>query len=539
MNRSSYIVLRSFLVAGTLASIAGTAVAQVNTVYNFENLAAGTSVTNQYRGVTIGRVFGASVTPCVIATESNSVSPTRVLRTPFAGEEFSPHFMRLNFTQAQRFVQFGMGPSNIFCNAPANRMRVTAYNGAGTLLFSRDYVVNVAGANTLVQVGNPTGPFEISRIDIDGSVPGFCAEQGESIDDLTFLPDTTPPVVNITAPADDACVCGNSSVIVSGSTCEPDGVYLNEQLEYSEFPDGPWTLVQQFNTPFCPPGGTLYSWNTGSLPGGQYYIRVTATNVDGWSTSETRRIVIDKTPPGINLRSPSGDAPTPIYSGQICFDGSVGDQGCANPTWTLQWRPGTSGAWNNVAPAATSTIINDPLGSWNVSSLADGPYQVRVTATDTCGQTTDLTGRNVIVDNTPPVSVITDPMNCQNVGGVVIIRGTAFDANISGWALQVTGGASHGWTTIATGTSNIVNGVLGAFNTTGQPKCAYAVRLIVNDRSITGCGSGVQSREYVTTIDVAQPGQCDDIDFNNDGSVFDPADIDAFLRVYSEGPCEL
>ncbi|MFO0858135.1 MAG: hypothetical protein U0640_12350 [Phycisphaerales bacterium] len=30
---------------------------------------------------------------------------------------------------------------------------------------------------------------------------------------------------------------------------------------------------------------------------------------------------------------------------------------------------------------------------------------------------------------------------------------------------------------------------------------------------------------------------CNDIDFNNDGSVFDPQDIDAFLSVYSEGPC--
>ena len=33
------------------------------------------------------------------------------------------------------------------------------------------------------------------------------------------------------------------------------------------------------------------------------------------------------------------------------------------------------------------------------------------------------------------------------------------------------------------------------------------------------------------------PRLCDDIDFNNDGSVFDPQDIDAFLSVYSEGPC--
>ncbi len=30
---------------------------------------------------------------------------------------------------------------------------------------------------------------------------------------------------------------------------------------------------------------------------------------------------------------------------------------------------------------------------------------------------------------------------------------------------------------------------------------------------------------------------CNDIDFNNDGSLFDPRDIDAFLSVFSEGPC--
>jgi hypothetical protein len=31
--------------------------------------------------------------------------------------------------------------------------------------------------------------------------------------------------------------------------------------------------------------------------------------------------------------------------------------------------------------------------------------------------------------------------------------------------------------------------------------------------------------------------QCDSIDFNNDGNLFDPLDIDAFLSVFSEGPC--
>ncbi|MFO0858837.1 MAG: immunoglobulin domain-containing protein [Phycisphaerales bacterium] len=39
------------------------------------------------------------------------------------------------------------------------------------------------------------------------------------------------------------------------------------------------------------------------------------------------------------------------------------------------------------------------------------------------------------------------------------------------------------------------------------------------------------------TVTIAIPLTCDSIDFNNDTSLFDPQDIEAFLSVYSEGPC--
>ncbi|MFO0857990.1 MAG: hypothetical protein U0640_11600 [Phycisphaerales bacterium] len=38
---------------------------------------------------------------------------------------------------------------------------------------------------------------------------------------------------------------------------------------------------------------------------------------------------------------------------------------------------------------------------------------------------------------------------------------------------------------------------------------------------------------------IPQEATCNDIDFNNDGSVFDPCDIDSFLLQFSEGPCTL
>ena len=46
-------------------------------------------------------------------------------------------------------------------------------------------------------------------------------------------------------------------------------------------------------------------------------------------------------------------------------------------------------------------------------------------------------------------------------------------------------------------------------------------------------GNGTQ----LTALRTVRGPVCDGVDFNNDGSVFDPTDIDAFLSVFSEGPC--
>ncbi len=48
---------------------------------------------------------------------------------------------------------------------------------------------------------------------------------------------------------------------------------------------------------------------------------------------------------------------------------------------------------------------------------------------------------------------------------------------------------------------------------------------------------GGVSGQAVVVATVTNGPVCDSIDFNNDASVFDPQDIEAFLSVYSEGPC--
>jgi thiamine pyrophosphate-dependent acetolactate synthase large subunit-like protein len=50
-----------------------------------------------------------------------------------------------------------------------------------------------------------------------------------------------------------------------------------------------------------------------------------------------------------------------------------------------------------------------------------------------------------------------------------------------------------------------------------------------------GVGAGTLSVVFDTDLTCGPV--CNDIDINNDGSLFDPIDIDAFLSVFSEGPC--
>ena len=62
-------------------------------------------------------------------------------------------------------------------------------------------------------------------------------------------------------------------------------------------------------------------------------------------------------------------------------------------------------------------------------------------------------------------------------------------------------------------------------------------RLITSGWFVDAGGPGESTGGYVATWNQSCGPVCDDIDFNNDGSRFDPVDLDAFFSVFSEGPC--
>ncbi len=97
------------------------------------------------------------------------------------------------------------------------------------------------------------------------------------------------------------------------------------------------------------------------------------------------------------------------------------------------------------------------------------------------------------------------------------IIGTASDAHLAGWTLQYIGGPAHTWTTIATGNSNVVGGLLAAWNTSALPRCSYALRLVVSDAANVSCVTS-NTAEYLVALTI---GCSADADGNNAVSVND------------------
>ncbi len=462
-------------------------------------------------------------------------SGTRAVMTPTASAGFSEDGFRMLFAVPQTSVKFTVGAPEARTDFSRYVYRVRGYNAANVLVYSSDYSTGTTPIECRTQVevtataGNP-----VTRIDVltlNPGVGGVLTNGGftELFDTLVYAADATPPDVSVSVPGDDACV-SDTSVTVTGYSYEPDGTYAGDTLEFSTQPDGPWTLVGSFTTPVVPPGGTLYNWNTAALPANWYYLRFTATNVDGLETVVVRRVYMDAAALGVDLRSPASGQ---VVGGSVCFDGTVTDTCSVN--YTLEWRPAGAGAY--TAFAVGTSVINDPLGSWNTLSpvVPDGTYDVRLTAVDGNANSTVVT-RQLVVDNTAPVALLASPAMCSDVSGLVPIVGTASDAHLSGWTLQYSSAATGSWVTIASGNSPIGNNTLGVWDTRFLPACAYTVRLLVSDTATVNCNSS-HTTERLLNLNVDQPGVCDDIDFNNDGLFPDTLDIQSLLSVFSGGAC--
>ncbi len=494
---------------------------------DFEDLAVNTAVTTQYAGVTFSvqpQTCGNNPTLYMrIKTPVNGTSSgTKCIKIDTGCPDFSDDYLRMVFDVAHDEVSFTLGDW-----ATTYTVRYYSTTSGAGLIGSISVVIPPAGAGDVGvhrRVTVTSASSNIRRIEVQGATSTF-----EAIDDLTFYSDTTPPIAELSVPAYQACECDNS-VSVRGRACEDDGVYARDTLHYMPVGGAAWTFIDDATSPQCTPNGALYTWNTAAMADGAYFLRLTVYNECGLSSEDVTVVDIHRDLANPVVRSPTAGA---VLGGIICIDGTVYDSiGCFDH-YTVDWKPVVGGAYAHVDPAFpqyAAAVITDPLASWNTLAApfpADGNYRIRVQAVDTCGVPND-TFVDIVLDNTPPVAIITEPLSCTRVSGSVQIRGTASDAHLSSWVLQYTGGtgaAAHAWVTIASGNAPVLGNLLGTWNTAGLTQCAYALRLVVYDAAYVSCSGNTHSTEYTVTVYLGdQRG-----DINCDGAVnFD--DINPFVE---------
>ncbi|MHC5112916.1 MAG: hypothetical protein ACYTGP_00645 [Planctomycetota bacterium] len=398
----------SILACGAVASlafaVAAPAGAQCRTI-DFEDLDLGDPVTGYYDGVTFSAVpqsCGASTIPFIVAPASGTSSGTQALGLPQGCPEFSPDILRMVFDQPQRIVTMTVGEQA----SASISAQIGAWDAGGGTIDVQSFVCG-SGIYRRVQFGSATGPAIIKRIDFQAGLDLF-----ECIDDLSFGLDVTPPTARIDSPAYNECVCG--VLTITGISCETDGEFKQDMLEYRRVnaPTDPWTVIGTYTSPVCTPD-TLYIWNTSTIPHGHYYLRLTTTNECDVQSTDIVSVYVDKNFGLIDVDDPLPDS---TVCGEVDFFGTINDScGACFDHYTVEYGQSQGGPFFPIDPGHPtydSIVINGTIATWDTTLESDGPYWIKITGEDICGNT----------------SVMEFGLTVQNAGGC----GCQFDLNGNG-----------------------------------------------------------------------------------------------------------
>jgi CARDB/FlgD Ig-like domain/WD40-like Beta Propeller Repeat len=307
---------------------------------------------------------------------------------------------------------------------------------------------------------------------------------------VALILDKTPPALSVETPASGAYVPPDRPV--HGSVTDP------RLVEYvlTVVPGGgePVEIARDSHAKQSEDLGSLLRFGDGP-----HYLRLVASDLAENQATLLVPFTIDSSPPVAKLVSPAdgsfllrGQTPIPV-------SGSVSDESLES--WTLTFGPGAAPAVFSAIAAGSVGGTAVPLGAWDVRSVPDGVYTLRLVASDQAGLTTESRS-TVTLDSRPPVAAIESPPNGSYVGHPGPVVGTATDANLAGWTLEVGPGdaaSAFKWVEIDNGTE----AVEGEELTEWAPLPAdgvYTMRLTSRDKV------GLTANAFTTvTVDTTPP----------------------------------
>ncbi len=212
-------------------------------------------------------------------------------------------------------------------------------------------------------------------------------------------PDTTPPTVAMTNPADGATVPAGTAVAVSANA--DDGVGGSGVAGVQFQLDGTPLGDEDQTAPYS------ISWNPTAEQIGAHTLSAVARDAAGnMTTSDSITVTVeqppDTTPPTVAMTNPADGATVPAGTAVAVSanaDDGVGGSGVAGVQFQLDGTP--LGDEDQTAPYSIS---------WNPTAEQIGAHTLSAVARDAAGNMTTSTSINVTVTNTPPVTVTLAPV---------------------------------------------------------------------------------------------------------------------------------
>lgn len=292
---------------------------------------------------------------------------------------------------------------------------------------------------------------------------------------ITFILDATAPHIDIAEPADHAFV--PAALTIRGSLGD-------ENLEHYSLALTDAAGAEIFTQSGQVNRDAFTFANLGDLVDGAYSLAVNARDKGQIETGTTLSVVVDKTPPKTTLDIASQAA---VYGGgrpAIEIHWSIEEENIAQ--WQLRFRnaEGAPGAWT-ILDQGDSPASGTNVHTWSVGpddGLPDGNYILSLYALDKAGWETQTTA-TVVVDNTGPVTAISEPSDGGYVRAPMAVSGTAADARLARYTVEVAPGEcgqAFKWSPIRQASEPVADGVLAPWQAL-PPDGRYCLRLTAED----------------------------------------------------------
>ncbi|MHB0980362.1 MAG: cytochrome c3 family protein [Thermoleophilia bacterium] len=280
----------------------------------------------------------------------------------------------------------------------------------------------------------------------------------------------------------------------------------------------PVTITLSAVDPEGSPTTIYYRWN--SDPYGVYaggFSALSGTNtlwyystdaIPNTETAKSQAFKVDSAIVAPTITTPTGAGPpyTPVQ-GTIDVDATASDAVSGVNYVAFYYFAWNGSSWDAVGTQVGGNETTPVSGStyrvsWNTALVADGRYKLQAQLRDVAGSSAFSPAQYVLVDNVGPTTAITTPAAGSAIRGAAVqIRGTASDANLTSWTLEIKPLSSGSWGTLAAGSTSVTDAVLHTLNTTSYADGQYQFRLTAVD----GIANSSIALQTPVTIDNAGP----------------------------------